>query len=67
MFIENIITCIKTTVAQYQVNNTIIFVCFIVFLVLILLKLIGLMMKQMRDDLFENRGILNLVPNYFFD
>jgi hypothetical protein len=25
------------------------------------------MIAQMRDDIFESRGILNLIPNHFFE
>lgn len=42
----------------------ILFVCFLLFELLSLFVFRDLLMKKMREDIFESRGILNLIPNY---
>ncbi len=51
----------------YEGQTQIIFAVFITFQVLILVWLRSVMLLKMKREVFENRGILNLIPGHVFD
>lgn len=65
--IDQVMVTFSDTYAAYETNNQVIFVCYMAFFVLVLFFLRKRMITQMREDIFESRGILNLIPNSFFE
>ena len=51
----------------YHTQTAVIFGVFISFQVLILIWLRTKMLQKMKREVFENRGILNLIPGHVFD
>ena len=45
----------------------IVFGVFLVVLFLIMMLLRNVMLQDMKKEVFENRGILNLIPGHVFD
>jgi hypothetical protein len=52
---------------DYMIQSRTIFGIFIGFQVFILLVMRGRMIAKMKREVFENRGILNLIPGHVFD
>lgn len=67
--IERIVGVIQTTyttyIAQYASVVEIIFLVFLAVQVLILLVIRSTLIDNMKEDIFQSRGILNLIPDSF--
>ncbi|TNV87787.1 hypothetical protein FGO68_gene11594 [Halteria grandinella] len=56
-----------SAIGNFEKIEQIIFLATLLFLLLILLGLRRYMISQMSKEIFESRGILNLIPNDFFE
>ncbi|TNV87923.1 hypothetical protein FGO68_gene15699 [Halteria grandinella] len=53
--------------SAFSTQRQLIFFAYMGFLAVVMLFLRKRMIQQMREDIFESRGILNLIPNHFFE
>jgi hypothetical protein len=69
--VEYMVTSMMETYSEfmdlYHAQTAVIFGVFISFQVVILLWLRTKMLQKMKREVFENRGILNLIPGHVFD
>lgn len=69
--IEKLISVIQNTyttyIASYAQNTEVLFLVFLAFQIVILLILRGKLIHTMKEDIFQSRGILNLIPDTFFE
>lgn len=61
--IGNIIVSYTEFSDNYHIDTETIFIVFIMIQVVILLFMRSLMISRMRKEIFETRGIFNLLPN----
>lgn len=69
--IEKLISVIQNTyttyIASYAQTTEVLFLVFLAFQIVILLILRGKLIHTMKEDVFQSRGILNLIPDTFFE
>jgi hypothetical protein len=69
--VEYMVTSMMETYSEfmdlYHLQTAVIFGVFIGFQVVILFWLRAKMLQKMKREVFENRGILNLIPGHVFD
>ncbi|TNV87779.1 hypothetical protein FGO68_gene3038 [Halteria grandinella] len=53
--------------SAFSTQRQLIFFAYMGFLAVVMLYLRKRMVQQMRENIFESRGILNLIPNHFFE
>jgi hypothetical protein len=69
--LEYVVTSMTETYSEfmdlYNAQTAVIFGVFVSFQVVILFWLRTKMLQKMKREVFENRGILNLIPGHVFD
>ncbi len=55
------------TISSYNSIVELIFLIFLIIQIIILLFLRGRLIEMMKEDVFQSRGILNLIPDDFFE
>lgn len=69
--IEKLISVIHDTytthIDAFAYTTEVLFLVFLAFQIVILLILRGKLIHTMKEDVFQSRGILNLIPDEFFE
>ncbi|TNV87907.1 hypothetical protein FGO68_gene9941 [Halteria grandinella] len=60
-------TCLEGYASQYSNTANIVYLVFLMFQLLILLYLRSKLIQIIKEDVFQSRGILNLIPEDFFN
>jgi hypothetical protein len=52
---------------EYSQNSLIIFLVFLFYQIIVLIVVREKIMSKLKNDIFKSRGILNLIPDNFFE